>query len=282
MKILWPISLMSPFKKVPLGDGIIIRKITEEELASFFGMKERELNEQGSLIKYKKSGYGRFHLGGILNHILSHTEALNSSNYILETDESHDVITYPFNMALKLLHIGKSGVFIGFASNKDQLFLLSNNPYHRNSNFNVIDRSNLVRFKNILSLLRTRQFDRTPFQMYLEAFSGDDSSIFIRFIKLMITMEMLYLKEDKELGFRLSLTAAKILHKYLKMDILKTYKVVKNLYDKRSKILHVGAHGIVDNNELNILGDIVRESLILYLNNPSIFNKESLNAICLS
>jgi len=106
----------------------------------------------------------------------------------------------------------------------------------------------------------------------------------------MTIIEMLYSpSKEEQLRFRVSLAVAKLFNKNnLKIDDKKEVETskekfdeMKKLYDIRSKLVHSGESNKLTNNEFLLLADIVRKSLLLYLDNPEHFKQESLlSLIC--
>jgi hypothetical protein len=81
----------------------------------------------------------------------------------------------------------------------------------------------------------------------------------LSFLSLMISMETLFNVADRELRYRVSRNCAVLLGKDLKKS-KEIFKEIKELYDKRSKIVHTGGPKI-KRSDLLILRNFVRESI---------------------
>jgi hypothetical protein len=81
----------------------------------------------------------------------------------------------------------------------------------------------------------------------------------LSFLSLMISLETLFNVADSELRYRISRNCAVLLGKDLKKS-KEIFKKIKELYDKRSKIVHTGGSKI-ERSDLLILRNFVRESI---------------------
>lgn len=109
---------------------------------------------------------------------------------------------------------------------------------------------------------------KLPFNNYLNlAFENLELSYQIhdqnlKFITLMICLEILFSPEDRfELRNRISRNIAVLLGRN-RNSSLSIYKTTLSLYDKRSKIVHAGARGMIMEKDILILRSYVRESLL--------------------
>lgn len=111
------------------------------------------------------------------------------------------------------------------------------------------------------------QNTKLPFkESFLQlAFENFETSYHIRnvnlsFLSLMISLETLFSPDVRELRYRVSRNSAVLLGKE-KEDSEKIFSEVKDLYDKRSKIVHTGESNIINNEDLLKLRHYVRESI---------------------
>ena len=82
----------------------------------------------------------------------------------------------------------------------------------------------------------------------------------LSFLSLMISLETLFNPGRQELRYRVSRNTAVILGKE-KEDSEKIFREIKNLYDKRSDIVHTGKSNIINEEDLLKLRHYVRESI---------------------
>lgn len=86
-----------------------------------------------------------------------------------------------------------------------------------------------------------------------------------KLIDLVISLEALYLTERMELGYRLSLRVASLIgHLYNDRTVQQIAEEIRNLYDKRSSIVH-GDPEKITNDEILRLESYVRRSIQMFL-----------------
>lgn len=93
------------------------------------------------------------------------------------------------------------------------------------------------------------------FELFYEFFN-----INLRFLSLMISLECLFNPGNQELGYRISRNAAVLLGKD-KKDSQHIFDDIKDLYGKRSQIVHTGKSNIISKQDLLLLRHYVRESI---------------------
>ncbi|MCK4733760.1 MAG: hypothetical protein KAT65_15000 [Methanophagales archaeon] len=93
------------------------------------------------------------------------------------------------------------------------------------------------------------------FELFYEIFN-----INLRFLSLMISLESLFNPGNQELGYRISRNAAVLLGKD-KKDSQHIFGDIKDLYRKRSQIVHTGKSNIISKEDLLLLRHYVRESI---------------------
>lgn len=105
-------------------------------------------------------------------------------------------------------------------------------------------------------------FKHTFLQLAFETFenSYEISHANLSFLSLMISLEALMNPGYEEISHRVSRNTAVLLGTN-REDCEKTYSRIKQLYNKRSKILHVGQLNIVRQEDVHILRNYVRESI---------------------
>jgi len=145
---------------------------------------------------------------------------------------------------------GKPIPFITMASSKS----VSPEPYHLES-------------KELKKLYTFLQDTKLPFkeaflQLAFENFerSYEISNIGLAFLTLMISLETLLNPSGSELRYRISRNAAVLLGTTLKKS-KEISKEIKELYDKRSKVVHTGKSNVIKRDDLLKLRYYVRESI---------------------
>lgn len=119
----------------------------------------------------------------------------------------------------------------------------------------------------IPELLRFVQETELPFsepflELAFESFnlSYETNNINLAFLSLMIGLDTLFSRGEQELRHSTSRNAAVLLGENAE-DSKGIFREVRDLYDKRSKIVHTGKSRIIDNEDLSKLRYYIRESI---------------------
>ncbi|MCK5629376.1 MAG: hypothetical protein KAI26_02050, partial [Nanoarchaeota archaeon] len=111
-------------------------------------------------------------------------------------------------------------------------------------------------------------------ELYLRSLEGGKIGLDLRFLLLIMALENLYLPgKNQELSFRLSVKVANIISKYGYGKPKENYKIIREIYDVRSSLVHNGKTNKLDNRIFSVLTSIVRISLIIYLRNKNLFSE---------
>lgn len=113
-------------------------------------------------------------------------------------------------------------------------------------------------FINKVKILFDKQFLQLAFDSF--EFSYETHSCPLGFLSLMIALETLLNRDRYELRYRVSRNAAVFLGKD-KLDSSRIFKEVKNLYDKRSKLVHTGSANKIGSDDVLTLRYYVREAI---------------------
>ena len=103
-----------------------------------------------------------------------------------------------------------------------------------------------------------RSFLQLAFESFELSYQIHDRNL--SFLSLMISLETLFNSGRKKLSYRISRNTAVLLGKE-KEDSETIFSEIKDLYDKRSKIVHTGNSNIVDQDDLLKLRHYARESI---------------------
>ena len=200
-----------------------------------------------------------------------------------------------FNYALRVYQLSRSGLIYGVQS-KATIPIFPNlrgrkffnpRPFSYYLGLPCLNSVDLPKFKRIYEILDlSNKKQGRILKRYCQALSID-SSLEDSFVDLCTVLEMLYLPQtSQELNFRASLRCAKVLETFYSEDVGGIFELVKKIYGFRSSVVHTGCLKKKSNDNLiNIFkkaADIVRRSIILYLERPSEFTEEALNKICLN
>lgn len=288
----YPVIVNSTLEKIDINSNLHLRKISDAEIATFFGIENRELTKDFFLSKCNLRAEGYFPFGADPTyHVLMDSLPLFSSNYVLvSTKGASDAHT--FNLIAKLISPGKSGTYIGFNNKAPSLQIISPNPYFKQGECLTLTKRNEVYSRGLFNkvdrlLDKDRQFSLLR-DVFLYSLSGTKIRDETRFLDLMTILEVLFLKDgaEGELKYRLSIRLDKIFQKFYGENPSTIFNVFMNnstgLYKIRSEIVHRGSTKILTKDFLANLVEIVRKSLLLYIDNPINFKVEKLNNIVLS
>ncbi|VUT28041.1 MAG: hypothetical protein SYNGOMJ08_00601 [Candidatus Syntrophoarchaeum sp. GoM_oil] len=128
-------------------------------------------------------------------------------------------------------------------------------PKYKLEEFEISD---LQKFIQKTELPFSEDFLQFAFENFELSYQIHNASL--SFLSLMNGLESLFNPSDGELRYRISRNTAAFLGKD-KEDSKKISKDIRDLYDKRSKIVHTGKSNVVDREDVLKLRDYVRESI---------------------
>lgn len=281
---LFPLNIISDIDSLSIDSGATLRRITEKEVEELFGITNRQFYENNTLKSWSPANKPCFYpFDTIFNHVVANTDFIFASNYILVSSEEN---VEKFNQALKLFYPGKSGTLIGFNTVQKSIHFNYPNPNYKKLELIKIDSKDQDELIEIYSKVKGLTGDEKfelLIELYLNALSGNGLRKETRFIDLCTILEILYLgsENNAELNFRLCLHVAKVFSKFHDMNPSDTFKDLKELYNVRSKIIHVGKSDALSDETLKKMIEYARRSLRSFINNPSIFKPENLTKLTL-
>jgi len=285
--------------KFKIDDSISIRRIKKSEKERFFGLSkvEYEFRKEPGLVigwvcvkKFHSSGSrAKYQYSDILNTAgaLERGGDIFASEYVVEFDpvEPHDIIVENLNLAFRLFSPTSTCCFIGFHIDGSQMTMHYNNGIGGPFNYLNLRKVDLIDIKNLYKLVKSRVKDKKfnlVSNLYTRSMLGDSALVDIRFLLLTIALESLYLPvQDTELNFRLSLRVSKMLENKEINDIDKIFKKIKEIYTVRSKLVHSGDSKGLSTGLYSQLTEVVRLSLLKYLNDSEAFKEEALTGLIL-
>lgn len=131
---------------------------------------------------------------------------------------------------------------------------ISHEPYHLDSS----ETRDLKSFLQDVELPFKRDFVELAFESF--ELSYEIPSIALSFLTLMISLETLFNPGEHELRYRISRNSSILLSEDEK-DFKRIFSEIKDLYDKRSAIVHTGKLGTIEKADLLNLRCYVRKSI---------------------
>jgi hypothetical protein len=302
MKYFYPIVLknkrLRPFN---LCKGIIIRHMSITEREDFFGLEKAEFSFSNKFPAgfvapscLTPSGKkGRYHYKDLLpRSLFTGPFDIIASNYVIcieyETRPTpFDTLIDEINISFILHKPTSTGGYVYFGEDQTESVgfhyrMVIHGPF----DYLFITKNDLRNIKKIFELVQTKKDDNKfnlCIKLYCRALQGGRLDFDLRFISLITCLESLYLPDrEQELTFLLSLRIAKVLSRYGYGTCENIFNRMKDIYGVRSSLLHSGKTNKLDKNIFNDSVEIVRKSLNLYLNDPTLFSKNSLDKIVLS
>lgn len=278
--------------KFTFSDNVTFQKMTLEKRISLLGIKSAELDlKNGGIrkITYPKNKKGvmsaeMFFNGSFLG---GYSTDLLASNYLIVfTEESYEDFL-AINTAIKLWKPTSSGICYSIQPDKNTFGFSP--PSHFGGLFGYAemrtkDFRQVKRLFDKYKKISNDEHLKLMVNAFFHALSGEKMDVKIRFTQLTTILEMLYVpKGQQELNYRLAVRAAKVMSKNKNNDAVFFFKEIKKIYDIRSQIVHQGDYKKEDLQKyLGLLAEVVRNSLLVYLENPTVFEDDMLNAIVLT
>ncbi|GFO62686.1 HEPN domain-containing protein [Geomonas paludis] len=295
-KYTYPILLrnenLEPYK---LTECIDIRKITQAERETFFGLKNVKYafdTQIAHVTIYSKShsdtSKGMYPNEALFNRgLFDGSSDMQASNYVVHVEteaQDHDQIVQMLNLALKIFCPTSSGCYAGFSDTYIKFTL--NYPLQGPFNYIYFEQKHFPEIQQlyfeIQNMWGNGRFSLVA-SLYDRALQGGKVPLDVRFLLLTIALESLYLPGvNIELQFRLCLRVAKTLNEtgYGEKDTV--FKEVKQIYAARSKLVHEGCTKAISKEMFCTLTNLVRVSLRTFLQNPGAYTENSFCSIELS
>ncbi|MFX0009110.1 MAG: hypothetical protein ACFE9R_02240 [Candidatus Hermodarchaeota archaeon] len=150
----------------------------------------------------------------------------------------------------------EGGKLIEIQSSTQRLTYFTYYPLFHLNDENIVDAN---KFINKFQFPLEKKWIQLAVENFDQSYKSIDNNL--SFLSLMICLEALFNPGEYELKYRISRNIAVFLGKYKNMDSKKIFTDIKDLYDKRSKIVHTGKNDVIDSNNLSTLRKYVRESI---------------------
>ena len=182
------------------------------------------------------------------------------------------------NVALGLLDEFSSWQYSGFSTVNTKVEYRSYKSALRTS---LIDEVSIEKIRVIIEYVPTDKLPKHRFDTLLALIysaSHQGSAIDVSCVLYLAILEAIYVKDDKELSYKLSMRIAAELH--LDSDFAEH---IRKLYSKRGKVIHGSNKGDVftndDHYELEVLA---KDALIRFVENPTSFEQSALDKLLLT
>ncbi|WP_152609848.1 HEPN domain-containing protein [Geobacter sp. OR-1] len=271
---------------IKLGNAAALLRIDYAECKEIMGIRDVQFDDEGRQKAISFTNNAWHILTDQLptrnpNHLLS----WQFSNFILAVNERQNAELV--GLAMKILGNTKTGPYVGFSGNPQQLpfaiHYLRHCPYW-GGDTQRFDRAYIKRLKCLVARLEAAKFDeRWPIivEKFLYAESHGVPSDQLRYLELSVILEMLFLpNKSAELSYRFQLRVAKWFHKHYKYDLSNVSDQAKKIYSNRCKLAHSGK-ATIGKEDLDELRLLVRNVLIKYIFEDGIFKDKYLDDLCL-
>lgn len=280
--LIFPITIKAEIRDpIDLVNGIRLRRITENEIYEFFGLKITERDENGFAKGATGPGIKHFFEPLTMAFIMPLWPKIISAQFVFEI-ENKNCANY-LQQALKLHKEGSTGLFIGKDLETHSWICMWPNPYYGSGAYSV-DNNDIIEIGTLYE--RAKAINDKTYDLIIEKFlfalSGQNIREGNRFLELVSILEILYLKGiNQELGFRFSLYVSKIFEKYFSRNAKQVFEDAKVIYDIRSDIVHSGFSDRT-NEYIKKAIEYTRCSIKLYISeDKSIFENKNLTKIVL-
>ncbi|GKS69657.1 hypothetical protein W03_16610 [Nitrosomonas sp. PY1] len=274
----FPFRLSSNLKEFKINENLLIRNMDDNDRERIFGITNTTFGENGLLTEYNSKQLSSYE-DGVLFMNKHH---LKSSNYILITSESNSA--EEFNLALKLLELSSTSLYIGYGDPIPCRIIMKNCFYDLNLPALTVAQAEVDKVTKLVAQInanKTRKFNLIS-EIYINAMSDKIRSE-SRFLELSIILEILLLPGvSSELSYRFSLRLAKFINKHYSIPTNEVFKEGKKIYAIRSSIVHSGDNKDKDVVSMTkLLHEYVHKLLWKYLEDEDLFSEESLEKLCL-
>jgi len=282
-----------------IASNIKLRHITAEERRNIFGLNKIEVGfakpNNARYIKkltHSKRYSGMFSAKNFFEMpllISNVSEDILSSNYIIEIDidngKSPDFIINDLNLALKLFKLTSTGISVGFEKGFKTGSFSPPSPFHGPFKYlsaSKKDIKDISSYYKRISLLKEDAKFKLLKNIFLKSLQGGHFDIELSFLQLTTILETLYLDgEQSELSFKLAMRISKLFNSLKFKKTNETYFTVKDIYKCRSELSHNGCSIKLTDTLFLKTSEIVRLSLIAYLQKPDLFKKNIMEKVCL-
>lgn len=263
-------SVVQPSIPLPckIADEVVLRELTESEAGSLFYRIKRQFDASGRLTACQS-----FSPTEILMPIelpLHWQLASSRVGYEIKCkfkpNNPPPKILRQLNFALKLCLQQGGGLIAAAPMLEDRTLGPSRHyfpPFPDIGKFPKMSETELACLIKVLAGMRSSQNDFEVFSELLDFAFSSGIKTDIKCITLFAILEMLYVADNKELGYKLALRSAKILKKSFDW-----FNNMKDLYGKRGKFVHQGK-SVFSGQDYDFLVSLTQESLILKILSPA-------------
>ncbi len=282
---------------VSLSEYILIRPLTQKEKNEYFGIAKIYFI-WGSACKIKlghvlihtidrADNQGRYDYKRIFDvGIYDGTSDILASNYVIVV-RSHpaqiDSLVERINLSFKLLRPTSTGGYLGFKNNDTDVHFHHSfpNPIHGPYDYLLLEKNDHIELRELYKALEQKEYDKklegalSHFSRALENIPYKaDNRIDLRFILLITVLDLLYIPDGNSTSDKMA-SRISVLLSHLGV----THQRVCSLYKIRNKIIHDGGCPTLSWKDFFDLTEIVRGSLIFYLKDSTVFEKNHLKRI---
>ena len=279
---------LKPFK---IGHDAVLRPIKAKEREEFFGLKKIDFVFQDPIetgfvainktVASKKKG--RLPYSDIIKGTSTVAMDILASNYVLVLNcvDSPNSLLEQVNWSLKLFSPTSTGGFLGFQEGETDVSFHDDTPLCGPYNYLETDGEKLPELEAIFSLV-SRHYEDAKFSLiadlYNRALSGENIEYDARFCYLTTALEYLYLPEQftKKLTKKLCTRVSCVLDSKGFGIASELFDQAHNLYGIRNEIVHEGCTTKLTGLRFGELVDIVRASLLYFLEDKSLFDEDNL------
>lgn len=273
----FPLHLECDLLEFNIANDLIIKRIDAETREKLFGIENLKKTEKGYSFN-QLHGYQEINAGFLTSFLL--TEKL--SNYILLTEDSSQA--NELNFALKLIGNSSTTLYTGFGASSSRSYV-SLCSYDQKLPPLKITEQEVELLEKLVTQIHSSYRTDKKFQIlmdtYLHAmFHGIRAAS--RFIEFSIILEMLLLPEriDKDIAKHFRNRLAKFMTMHFNYPKKEALNHGYQIYETRSNIVHSGE----DKNKrfestTKIAHEYIRNLLIKYLEDKSLFSNDKLNAL---
>lgn len=275
----FPLRLKSELAEFSVGDKITVREMNDEMKRQYLGIWNCRYDEEGRL-----SGCTGRGLHGAGTDILNMVE-FQSSNYLVIVSNFDEAVD--FNFALKLVGLSCSSLYQGFIDGRTNVGegrYYINPPNYFGTTALPVSQSDVERLSRLLVQVKAGKEDRRLkilseiYGRALQKGIREES----RYIEISVILEMLLMpSQNTELSYRFSLRLAKVMNKLFGESTVETFRLARNMYTTRSKLVHSGH----DRNLSSVSAHAYRYAQLLlasYVEDSSTFDEDNLEALCLA
>ncbi len=285
MKLVQPIVLKEIDKKLILplyifktAEGITsyLENFTIEEKEQYFKIKIDKIDPKGLGLTYQSIGFSNptLMIPKFMNHIITPYKITLSG----QTDNPSELQNEKDIMEFVFKNIVGCGLPVSIITDTATMYngnisMANDKPNSRREN-KIIDDQIRGRIQRLMQILHSTSVDRNKVDLIKSLLSiamspvplGISGAFYVSILESIFVRD-----KDTEIGYRFSMRLSKM------RNATEEYrKKIKKLYDKRSKIFHLG-HNDFSVEDVKFLEEEASWAIEEYINNPDSFSTENLD-----